>query len=226
METPDFNQKVIVVAGAAGRLGRRLAYQFAEHGATVVALVANEHEARNLPFPKSGEGWAYATDLTSEPLMRQTFQQIAKQFTGIYGYVHASHTSEDRPILRTELRDFEQILTANLSSAFLGFREAARLMRSGDGRLVAVASRQGSERAGKNSAAFSAAQAGLLKLVETASEEFRDKEVTAHAIATGPVRYGEQDTKGVQAEHLVDLCSFLLTPAGRALNGVTLKTYG
>jgi 3-oxoacyl-[acyl-carrier protein] reductase len=226
METPDLNQKVVVVAGAAGRLGRRLAYAFAERGATVVALVSNEHEARNLPFPKSGEGWAYATDLTSESLMRQTFQQIAKQFTGIYAYVHASSTSEERPILRTELRDFEQILRVNLSSAFLGFREAARLMRSGEGRLVAIASRQGAERAEKKQAAFSAAHAGLLRLVEAASEEFRDKDVTATAIATGAVKYSDQDKQGVEADHLVDLCKFILTPAGHALNGVTLKTYG
>jgi NAD(P)-dependent dehydrogenase (short-subunit alcohol dehydrogenase family) len=99
-------------------------------------------------------------------------------------------------------------------------------MRSGEGRLVAIASRTGAERAEKKQAAFSAAHAGLLRLVEASAEEFRDKDVTATAIATGAVRYNDQDKDGVEAQHLVELCQFILKPAGHALNGVTLKTYG
>ena len=54
---------------------------------------------------------------------------------------------------------------------------------------------------------------------------------SAHAVAPSTLRYdgaeaGEEDGEGVAAREVVDLCCYLASPAGSALNGATLRAYG
>ncbi|MEX1055804.1 MAG: SDR family NAD(P)-dependent oxidoreductase, partial [Rhodothermales bacterium] len=61
--------KVIVITGAAGRLGRHLVQRFAEEGAVIAAVVRDDEEARSIPFPENAEGWAFPVDVTDEELV-------------------------------------------------------------------------------------------------------------------------------------------------------------
>lgn len=223
----NFSGKVVVVTGAAGRLGRLLAQQFARDGATIVALVRNEDEARHIPFPEDAEGWAFPVDLTNEGLLSACFDQIGQQFGRVDVLVHAAGGWEGGPLLETSLDAWDQVVRRNLGSAFLCFREAARWMQGHGGRLIAFAAGQGADRGVAQQAAYSAAKGGLVRLVEAVAAEFRDTGITAHAIAPSTILYDEAGAeRGVPARELVDLCRYLASPAGAALSGTTLRAYG
>lgn len=223
----NLNGKIVVVTGAAGRLGRHLVQQFAQDGAIIVALVRSEDEAHSIPFPEEAEGWAFPVDVTDEVMLTACFEQIARQFGRVDVLVHAVGGWAERPLLETSLEEWDALLRLNLHSTFLCFREAARLMEGRGGRLIGIAAGQGADRAVARQGAYAAAKAGLIRLVEAVAAEFAGTGITAHAVAPSTILFDEADeAPGVRAEEIVALCRYLATPAGAALNGATLRAYG
>lgn len=219
--------KVIAVTGAGGRLGAQVVHRFAQQGATIAAIVQNEDEVHSIPFPEGAEGWAFPADVTDEAMVEACFGQIGNQFGHVDVLVHTVGGWDGRPFLETSEADWSRILRLNLTSAFLCFREAARLMEGGGGQLIAIASAQGADRGRAEQAAYSAAKAGVVRLVESVAAEFSDRGITAHAIAPSTILFeGTADQPGVPVHHLVDLCMYLCTDAGAAHNGTVLRAYG
>lgn len=221
----SLTNKVVVITGAAGRLGRRVVTRFAEEGATIAAVVRSDEEARSIPFPEQAEGWAFPADVTDEKLVEACFQQIEQQFTTIDALIHTVGAWEARPFLDTSAAEFDRLMTLNLTSAFLCFREAARLMEGRGGPLIAIASMQGADRGAAEQAAYSASKAGVIRLAETAAAELKDRGVTAHAIVPSTILYGDEG-EGVHVDDLVEICHSLVTRTSVALNGSTIRAYG
>lgn len=227
MTAYDFNGKVVVVTGAAGRLGRLVVQQFARDGATIVALVRDEEEARTIPFPEDAEGWAFPVDVTNEALLSACFEQIGQQFGRVDVLVHTVGGWDARPLLETSLEEWDDLLRRNLTSAFLCFREAVRWMEGRGGRIIGIASGQGADRGVAQQGAYAAAKAGVVRLVEAVAAEFEAAGITAHAIAPSTILYdASPDGRGVAAADVVHLCRYLASPAGASLNGTTLRAYG
>lgn len=218
------SNKVVVVTGASGRLGRRIVQQFADEGASIAAVVRTEDEARSLPFPESGQGWAFPIDLTDEKLVRAGFQQIRRHFDRIDAVIHTVGAWEARPIAETSTEEWKRVMDVNLTSTFLCFREAIRVM-DGPGRLIAFTSRQGADAGAAEQGGYSAAKAGVVRLVESISAEYRDRGITAHAVAPSLILY-EDGSEGVDVNDLIDVCRAVVGKAGRAVSGSTIRAYG
>jgi 3-oxoacyl-[acyl-carrier protein] reductase len=222
----DLNGKVVVVTGAAGRLGRQVVRRFAGQGATIAAVVRGEEQAHDIPFPPDAEGWAFPADVTDERMVAACFDQIGGQFGRIDVLIQAVGSWETRPLLETSLDDWQKMLRLNLDATFLCFREAARFM-SGGGRLIAFASGQGADRGRAGQGGYAAAKAGVIRLVEAAAEELADRDISAHAVAPSTIVFDdESDQSGVHVDDVVDLCLYLCTPPARALSGQAMRLYG
>ena len=222
MSQPSLHEKIVVITGAGGRLGQRMMERFAELGATLVAINRSP-----VDLPDGADGRSFEFDATDEEAVATCFQQVA----GVYGrvdvLVHTVGTWDGRPFLETSLDDWGRIIRINLTSAFLCFREAARLMQEHGGRLIGIASGQGADQGQAEQGAYSAAKAGVVRLVEAVAGEFTGTGITAHAIAPSFILYDEDgDQDGVSAARLVDLAVTLSGPAGDALNGAVLRAYG
>lgn len=223
----DLNGKIVVVTGASGRLGQRVVAGFARDGAVIVALVRDEDEARRIPFPDDAEGWAFPVDVTNETQVEACFEQIERQFGRVDVLVHTVGGWEERALLETKWDDWDNVLRLNLGSTLLCFREAARLMKGQGGRLIALAAGQGADKGVARQAGYAAAKAGVIRLVESAAAELREHGITAHAIAPSTILYDDGgEAKGVAAGEIVDLCRYLASSAGDALNGATVRAYG
>jgi 3-oxoacyl-[acyl-carrier protein] reductase len=221
----SLSDKVVVITGAGGRLGRQIVQRFAKEGATIVAVVLNDEQATNIPFPEDAEGWAFPVDVTDDHLVRACFDQIGQQFPEIHALIHTVGGWEEKPFLETTTQDLDWMVRLNLTSAFLCFREAARLMTGRGGQLIGIASAQGADRGAARQIGYSAAKAGLIRMVESIAEEMRGNGITAHAIAPSRIVYDE-DGPGVPVDDIVELCHSLVTSTGAALNGATLRAYG
>lgn len=125
--------------------------------------------------------------------------------------------------METRLASWEKMVSVNLTSAFLCFREAVRNMDDG-GTLIAITSRQGADRAVAGQAAYSASKAGIIRLVEAVADEHGSRGINAHAIGPSTILFDEQGD-GVRASELVTLAVYL-TDHGASLNGATLRAYG
>ncbi len=219
--------KVVVITGASGRLGRMLVQRFAEEGARVVAVVRRPESVAELPFPVGAEGWAYPFDVTDESQVVAGFRQIVQDLGSVDVLIHTVGTWAGKPFLETSYAEWRSLFETNLHATFLCFREALRTMRHPEGRLIAFASRQGALRGAAQQAAYSAAKAGVIRLVEALAAELGGEGPTVHALAPSMILYpGMEEEKGVRAEDLVETCLYLCSPAGRAHHGGTLPAYG
>ena len=228
METHTLAHKVVVVTGAGGRLGQQLLRRFAQEGSRLAAVVRTAEQARQLQLPEGAEGAAFHADLADEAQVAACFGKIWDRFGYVDVLVHAAGLWAERPLLEMTLDDWRAMLDANLTSTFLCFREAARLMRGrSGGRLIAFASMQGADRGRARQAAYSAAKGGLVRLVEAIGGELAAQGITAHVVAPSVIRYDEgSEGSGVTAAELAELCVYLCTPAGAALNGMVIRAYG
>ena len=222
MSARKLGEAVVVVTGAAGRLGSRMMQGFADHGATVAAIDRDPSQ-----LPAGAPAKVFKANVTDEAEVVASFQQIGETFGPIDALVHTVGAWAGRPFLDTSLDDWEKIVHVNLTSAFLCFREAARLMQGHGGRLIGIASGHGADRGRAQQGGYSAAKAGIVRLVEAVAEEFEGTGITAHAIAPSFILFDEAgDQKGVPVSDLVDLALYLCGPAGASLNGATLRAYG
>lgn len=223
----DLSDQVVVVTGAAGRLGRNIVQRFLRNGATIAAVVRNAQEAASLSFLEATAGSIFVTDVTQEAEVEACFRQIQKELGVPEVLVHTVGGWGMQPLLETTVEDWERLVQLNLTSTFLCFREAIRTMKGGGGRLIGITAAQGADQGRAQQGAYSAAKAGVVRLVESIAEEFADTGLTAHAIAPSMILYeGMQGEKGVPVAHLADLCLYLASEAGSTHNGATLRAYG
>ena len=174
-----------------------------------------------------GRGCEFEADLTAESEVVRVFEAIGRRHGAAYALVHTVGAWGLRPLEKTTLQQWQRWMDVNLTSTFLCFREAVRLMRSGgSGRLIAIASAQGADRGCARQAAYAAAKAGVVRLVEAAADEFRDVGITAHALAPSTILYGDAGAAGVPASALVDATLLLCSPAGASASGATWRLYG
>lgn len=226
----NVEEKHVVITGAAGRLGRHLVEAFSLWGAEVTALVRNGEDAarlalpHGLPTPK-----VHACDLTNGDAARTTFTEIAEQGRPDV-IIHAVGTWAMTPLLSTPEEEWQRVIDANLTSTYVCFREAVRVMEPGPGVLIAFASGQGADGAAARQGAYSAAKAGVIRIAESIDAEYRSSSLRAHVIAPSFILYGEaqdgEDQAGVHADELAVLCRLLAGQAGASMRGTVIRAYG
>ena len=218
--SPDLTGHVVVVTGAAGRLGHVVVQKLDAAGARVAAL-DREPAAGHLSL---------VTDVTDEDATAAAFGRVEQELGAPWAVVHAVGMWSGAPLVETTLADWRRVLDVNLTSAFVVFREAARrMLRAGaEGHLVGVASGQGVDRGVARQAAYSASKAGVVRLVEAAAAEYRDAGITATAVAPSLILFGDEDegARGVAVDEVAALCVTLCGSAGTVHNGSVVRAYG
>ena len=197
--------KVILVTGAAKRIGRGIALRLAREGARVaVHYNGSESEAQKTAAECGAS--LFRANLESVAEIARLFQAVEQQFGRLDGLVNnaARFTTID-PLKVTEA-DWDFIHSVNLKSVFFCCQNAARLMRkSGGGRIVNISS-LGGLRPWADHAHYCASKAGVIMLTRALAKAFAP-EITVNSVAPGVIPFGELDaeaTRMIQA-----------TPAGR-----------
>lgn len=213
----------LVVTGARGRLGTVIAAKFEQSGHNVIGIDLNAEDA--------GPALCYQADLTDENSVRDVFEQIRERHGRLDALIHTVGMWDGHPTVGLSLDRWRTILDVNLTSTFLVFREALRFAendrQSGAVRLIAFASGQGADRGVADQAAYSAAKAGVIRLVESIAAEHPGRNVTAHAIAPSTILFDDmRDQRGISVHEIANLCEVLAGDAGDLMSGATVRAYG
>ncbi len=209
------SKRIFVVTGANGSLGMRVVNHFSQMGGTVVRIVRT---------PDDTEAPTYSCDVTNEDSVRDCFSTIASDHGNISALIHTVGTWNMKPTLETSLTSWQSMVDINLTSAFLCFREALR-HRADHLSIVGIASQQGADGGAGKQAAYSASKGGLIRLVESIADEYRDKHVNANAIA--PYKIAQPgESRGVSADDIASMCGYLCSAEGRSFTGAVLRMYG
>lgn len=191
--------KVLVITGAGGGLGRTMAIEFAKQGAKLALIDLGEESLQHtatLVREQGSEVKVYLCDVTNEADVEKTFSNINDDFNGLDGLINNAGILRDGMFVKTKngevidkmsLRQFQSVIDVNLTGVFLCGREAAvQMIKSGSkGVIVNMSSiaRQGN----MGQTNYSASKAGVVAMTVTWARELGRHGIRVGAIAPGVV---------------------------------------
>ena len=190
-------------AAAEGRLrgfdleDRRVIFYAAEHPAAPAVIQALRDAGARVAVTSADTGGdalfkikraaaggpAEAVDLANGRNVQVATRKLAKQLGGLDAAVVAPVAYRAAPIRKTDDADLDALLAGNLAAVYRAFRSAARELDDG-GRLIALLAAP-AVRGLANLSAYSAAQAGVIGLVRSLSQELAPQGITVNAVVSG-----------------------------------------
>lgn len=184
MNDRDMTNKVALITGGAGGLGRELAGAFYESAYRVaVNYHASEEQAREIIAPMGSAAMAVRADVGVYDDVLKMAETIGRQWGRVDVLVNNAGITRDALLIRQREDDWDRIIGVNLKGAFNTVKAFAPLM-AGGGHIVNISSCSGMK--GKEGqAAYSASKAALLGFTRTAAMELAGQGIKVNAVLPG-----------------------------------------
>lgn len=189
--------KVVLVTGAAKRIGRGIALRLACEGARVaIHYQRSEAEARRTA-EECGGAELFRANLESVDAIAHLFEEVESRFGRLDALVNnAARFTRFDPLEITE-RDWDFIHSVNLKATFFCCQHGARLMKkTGGGKIVNISS-LGGIRPWAEHAHYCASKAGVIMLTRTLAKAFAPA-ITVNSVAPGVIPFEDIDDRGKQ----------------------------
>jgi NAD(P)-dependent dehydrogenase (short-subunit alcohol dehydrogenase family) len=205
--------EVILVTGAAKRIGRSIALALAAEGARVlIHYNESEREAR-ATAEECGGAPLLRANLENVAEIRAMFDRIAAEFGRLDGLVNNAARFTKLDPLDIEEADWDFIHSVNLKSVFFCCQAAARIMLAGSGGHIVNLSSLGALKPWSDHAHYCASKAGVVMLTRALAIAWAPK-ISVNSVAPGVIPFGDADQRLEEVERLV-----AATPAKRAGTG-------
>lgn len=184
--------RVILVTGAAKRIGRGIALRLAREGARVAIHYHDSEAEARATAKECGDSPMFRANLERVEEIEALFDAIQKRFGRIDGLVNnAGRFTRRNPLDITEA-DWDFIHSVNLKATFFCCQHAARRMLRGDGGRIVNISSLGGLRPWSEHAHYCASKAGVIMLTRALAKAFAPR-VTVNSVAPGAIVFGEPD---------------------------------
>ena len=175
-------QRVMLITGAAGGVGRATVAYFAQAGWRVVGVDRADFGAG---FPENG---LFVRADISNPQDIETIYRQASAFAGVLDVVVNNAAMQiTRPLVETSVEEWDQVMASNLRSVFLGAKLAYPLLVAAGGGAIVNVSSVHAVATSANIAAYAASKGGLLDLTRAMASEFAPQNIRVNAILPGAV---------------------------------------
>ena len=180
-----------VVARAAAA-GARVAVHYRSGAAEAEQVVEAAHAA-------GSDARAFQADLRDGDAAEALVHDVVASFGRLDGLVNNAGMTQVGPFLELAPAEWDDVLATDLTAAFRTIRAAIPVMlEGGGGSIVNIASRLG-QMGIAETAAYSAAKAGLIGLTRSLAREFGARGIRVNAVAPG-VTITEMTTDLVDSE--------------------------
>jgi len=180
--------RVALVTGASQGIGRGCALALAEAGATVALAARNVDKLEAVAAEIAAAGGTAAVfpiDLGNEESIKACAKAVIAQFGKVEVLVNNAGITKDGLMLRMRRGDWDDVLTTNLTGAFLLTQAvASSMLKARWGRVINITSVVG-EMGQAGQANYAASKAGLIGLTKSLARELASRGITVNAVAPG-----------------------------------------
>ena len=222
MET-GLREKVVIVTGAAGGIGRATARGFAAEGARVAAWDIHDAEAEQITQElraAGGEGFFRDVSVTEAGSIQSGVEEVLSRWGRIDVLVNNAGIVRDAQLVKWKNgclvstmsdRDFDNVISVNLKGVFLLTRAVVPHMISGGGGVILNASSVVGLYGNFGQTNYAASKAGVIGMTRAWARELGRYKIRVNAVAPGLI--ATDMLKSVPPKVLEDMIA--RTPLGR-----------
>ncbi|MFT5162752.1 MAG: 3-oxoacyl-[acyl-carrier protein] reductase [Alteromonadaceae bacterium] len=203
--------KTALVTGASRGIGKAIAEQLVELGATVIGTATSESGAAAIDeyLGENGRGWVL--NVTDTDSITALFTMLKSDFSSVDILVNNAGITRDNLMMRMKDDEFQDVIDTNLTSVFRLSKAVLRgMMKQKSGRIINIGSVVGTMgNAGQVN--YAAAKAGLLGFTKSMAREVASRGITVNTVAPGFI--DTDMTKGLTDEQKAGI--FAQVPANR-----------
>jgi 3-oxoacyl-[acyl-carrier protein] reductase len=180
--------RIALVTGASQGIGRACALELARAGATVGLAARNESKLAEAAAEISSAGGTaavFALDVASEDSIKAGAKAVLEKLGKVEILVNNAGITRDGLVLRMKRPDWDDVLSTNLTGAFLLTQAVlSQMLRNRWGRIVNITSVVG-ETGQAGQVNYAASKAGLIGMTRALAREVGSRGITVNAVAPG-----------------------------------------
>lgn len=189
-----FDGRYAAVTGAASGNGRAIAEKLLDQGATLAALDLNTTALQEV-FGDNPNVLQVECNVADEDSTRQAMAQIGNEFPGLDVLVNNAGIVKFGTFDNLSREEWDQVFAVNSTGPFLVTREAAPLMRRGNGNhtravvnITSVEAHIVISSSGHPQVHYNASKGALLQLTRALSVDLASSKIRVNAVAPGYIR--------------------------------------
>ncbi|MCK6582175.1 MAG: 3-oxoacyl-[acyl-carrier-protein] reductase [Anaerolineales bacterium] len=185
----SLENKVAVVTGGSRGIGRAIALEFAERGASVVVNYNKSPEAAEEVVKKiqekGGKAATFQADVSDFKQAEALIKFAIETFGDLNILVNNAGITRDQLIMMMPETDWDAVISTNLKSTFNCSKAAVKhMMRKRVGRIINMASVAG-QMGNPGQTNYSASKGGQIAFTKALAREIAARNITVNAIAPG-----------------------------------------
>jgi len=211
-----FANRVVLVTGAGGGIGRASAQRIAAEGGEVycVDLNAEAVEATVAIITREGgSAIGHRCDISSESQVQACVAACLEAYGSLYALVNMAGVLRFDDTEQLALERWQQVIDVNLTGTMLLCREALPHLLASKGSIVNAASTAALSGL-PCGAAYSASKGGVLAMTRSIAIEYAKRGVRANCVCPGEITTGMTDDVAFPETMDFDLISRIVSPTG------------
>ena len=186
---PSLEKQVALVTGASRGIGRAIAIELAQRGATVVGTATSASGAAAISDylqavrPEAGHG--VVLDVNDAEASLQLIDTLGKDLGGISVLVNNAGVTQDQLAMRMKDAEWDAVISTNLTAVARLSRAVLRgMMKAKHGRIINITSVVGSA-GNPGQMNYAAAKAGVAGMSRALAREVGSRNITVNCVAPG-----------------------------------------
>lgn len=186
--------QVVLITGAARRVGRAIAKHFHQHGYNIIVHYRHSEQDANalvtqLNTQRNASAVAISADLDNPAHYESLILHSYKAWHRLDVLMNNASTFFPTPISAAQLSDWDALFHSNLKAPFFLAQSAAPFLRASHGNIINITDIH-AQKPLKNYSIYSCAKAGLRMLTQSLALELAPN-IRVNAVAPGSVIWAE-----------------------------------
>ena len=232
--------KVAIVTGGANGIGKAIVKEFCKENYTVILVDKKEEEGLELSreLNESGNTVIFKKcDVGNYAEVKHLFNEIKETFQKVDILINNAGISKFKNFWDMEEKDWNEVISTNLSSVFYFSKEAALLMKDMGGCIINMASTRATM-SEANTEAYSASKGGIFSLTHALAMTLSEYNIRVNSISPGWIETEDYDdlrevdhfqhpsNRVGKPEDVARACHFLCHGENNFINGENLVIDG